>query len=217
MNRSISPCLLLAALLCSAPTLAQDAPRGYAVERGQARLAADPYPNRGAPPRPDHGAHWSRQGELYWERDERRVREQGSRFYPQPPKHERGHDRRWQVERGLPHSDPRYSHERDPRNRDLRRDWRDPAWRAYWHHGWSGQRYRAPIRYHYPQGYARYHWRTGYTLPSAFLISSWHVDYRPYGLAAPPYGCRWVRVDGDLLLVDLSSGHIVDVLYRFFY
>ncbi|MBD8526730.1 RcnB family protein [Pseudomarimonas arenosa] len=98
-----------------------------------------------------------------------------------------------------------------------RSDWRHSDWRRHWSHGWSGTRYRAPVRYYYPSGYHRSHWRIGYNLPLAFLISSYYVDYGYYGLAAPPYGCRWLRVDGDLLLVELASGAIVDVLYDFYY
>ena len=101
----------------------------------------------------------------------------------------------------------RYSHD----------DWRRPEWRRSWSHGWSGSRYRAPARYVYPRGYSSYSWRVGYQIPLAFLIANYYIDYRPYGLSAPPYGCRWVRVDGDLLLVETRSGEIVDILYDFFY
>lgn len=113
------------------------------------------------------------------------------------------------------------NHRYDNRDRydrhDRRNDWRHADWRRSWYHGWSGQRYRAPARYYYPRGYNRSYWRVGYNLPLAFLISSYYVDYRPYGLASPPYGCRWLRVDGDLLLVELATGAIVDALYDFYY
>ena len=224
MKQMIAPTLALVSLFAAGAVLAQDYQRGRAVERSEARHNAQRHDAQRAAPARDNGAHWNRQAENHWERDARRVREQGSRFHvEQPDKHYRGRDQRWnqhdrwQVDRGLPHSDPRYRDYRDRRQHDYRSQWHDPKWRQSWHHGWSGYRYRAPIRYHYPQGYSRYHWRVGYTLPTAFLISSWHVDYRPYGIAPPPYGCRWVRVDGDLLLVELASGYIVDVLYDFYY
>lgn len=243
MNRCSISLLLLAGALGTGTALAQDYQRGRAleraesrhgVERGEARYGES---QRGQPryaeaQRGEHrgeqrgqqrggsradGAHWNntRQSEQHWERQARQARDSGSRYAVDADKHYRYDDRRWQHGRGLPHSGNRY---RDDRyHGDHRSNWRHPQWRSSWHHGWSGHRYRAASRYYYPQGYTRYHWRAGYILPSSFLVSSWYVDYRPYGIAAPPYGCRWVRVDGDLLLVELVSGHIVDVLYDFFY
>lgn len=97
------------------------------------------------------------------------------------------------------------------------RHWHDAGWRQSWNHGWGGNRYRASSHYYYPRGYAARSWSIGYHLPLAFLAASYYVDYRPYGLAAPPYGCRWVRVDSDLLLVEIDGGEIVDILYGFYY
>jgi len=138
--------------------------------------------------------------------------------------------------RGLPRTDQRYDR-RDNRHDGYRYDrhrndgyrnngyghnnhgfhWRTPEWRGSWNHGWSGHRYRAQARYYYPRGYARTSWSIGYRLPLVFLAASYFVDYDTYGLAPPPYGCRWLRVDGDLLLVDQASGEIVDILYDFYY
>lgn len=103
----------------------------------------------------------------------------------------------------------------DRRYRD--RDWRNDGWRRDWHHGWSGTRYRAPSRYYYPRGYNYRSWQVGYYLPRPFLSSGYYVDYRPYGIAPPPYGYRWVRVDGDLLLVEVASALIADILFGFYY
>lgn len=137
--------------------------------------------------------------------------------------------------RGLPRTDQRYdrhdNHHNDRhdgyrydgyRNNDYGHNnhgfhWRTPEWRGSWNHGWSGHRYRAQARYYYPRGYARTSWSIGYRLPLVFLAASYFVDYDNYGLAPPPYGCRWLRVDGDLLLVDRVSGEIVDILYDFYY
>ncbi|MCP5476439.1 MAG: RcnB family protein [Rhodanobacteraceae bacterium] len=90
-------------------------------------------------------------------------------------------------------------------------------WRRGWNHGWSGHRYRAPSRYYYPRGYGYRSWYIGYRLPAPFYSSYYYVDYRPYGIAPPPYGCRWVRIDGDLVLVELATGVIVDLLTGFYY
>ena len=120
------------------------------------------------------------------------------------------HGYRYDDRRDIRYSYDHYGHYDD-------RSWRHADWRRSWHHGWSGQRYRTSVRYYYPSGYRSQRWSIGYSLPLAFLISSYYVDYRPYGLAPPPYGCRWLRVDGDLLLVELASGAIVDILYDFYY
>lgn len=231
MQRYLLSSLCLVGLLGGASASADDYQRGRAVERGEARVSGERYDRqavrghdeRRSEPRREAGGYWNRQPEHMWQRDERVAREQGRNYIVDTPKHPRYDDRRWRNDerwrdqRGLPHSDPRYRDYRGDRYRDHRSDWHDPKWRRNWHHGWSGYRYRAPIRYYYPQGYSRYHWRVGYTLPTPFLISSWYVDYRPYGIAPPPHGCRWVRVDGDLLLVELATGFIVDVLYDFYY
>ena len=91
------------------------------------------------------------------------------------------------------------------------------SWRNDWHHGWSGNRWRSPSRYYYPRGHSRLSRSIGFNLPRAFYGPTYYVDYRPYGLAPPPYGYRWIRADGDILLVHLASGEVVDVLYDFFY
>lgn len=219
MNRIALSTLLIAGLAQAGMAVAQDYQRGRAVDRGEQRVGGQRHEPARNEYRRDNGAYWNNQRDNHWDRDTERSRD--SRFHDDSHKSHRYDDRRWQVERGLPHSDPRYRHYRDERYREDRshwqNDWRDSRWRSEWRHGWAGNRYRAPVRYHYPQGYARYSWRIGYTLPGVFLSSSWYVDYRPYGIAPPPYGCRWVRVDGDLLLVELASGYIVDVLYDFYY
>jgi len=37
------------------------------------------------------------------------------------------------------------------------------------------------------------------------------------GLDGAPYGYRWVRYGPDLLMVELSTGRIADVIYGAFY
>lgn len=108
-------------------------------------------------------------------------------------------------------------HDRRDYRHDRHNDWRHPQWRSHWHHGWGGHRYRAPARYVYPRGYGRLDWRIGYTLPRVFLLDRYYVDHHYYRVAPPPYGCRWLRVDGDLLLVELATGYVVEALYDFFY
>lgn len=133
-------------------------------------------------------------------------------------------DSRWRND-GSRHSGYRHdNHRRDSRwddrhshGRHRHDDWRHPDWRRHWSHGWAGNRYRAPARYVYPRGYHAQSWRIGYRLPPVFFVNDWYVDWRYYRLAPPPWGARWLRVDGDLMLVDERSGEIIDALYGFFY
>ncbi len=100
-------------------------------------------------------------------------------------------------------------------------------WGGHSNHNWStgpyyfgynwGHHYRAPSRYVRPYGYYQNNWNVGYRLPRSYYGSSYYVDYRPYGLARPPYGCRWVRVDGDLFLVAIATGLIQDIVSDFYY
>ena len=72
--------------------------------------------------------------------------------------------------------------------------------------------------YRYPRGYRYRRWSVGLLLPAIFLTSAYYYDnYYALGLGGPPYGYRWVRYGPDLLLVELGSGRIVDVIYGAFY
>lgn len=101
------------------------------------------------------------------------------------------------------------------------------SWNGYKNHDWTrgpyyygynwGKRYRAPSYYSRPYGYYSRSWQVGYTLPRSYYGSSYYVDYRPYGLAPPPYGYRWIRVDNDVFLVAIASGLIADIVSDFYY
>jgi len=72
--------------------------------------------------------------------------------------------------------------------------------------------------FHYPRGYRYRRWRIGLILPRLFLASPYFFnDWAPLGVGAPPPGYRWVRYGPDLLLVQLNSGRIADVIYGAFY
>lgn len=111
---------------------------------------------------------------------------------------------------------PRDNHYNGYRH-NQRNGWRSPNWRNQWRHGWSGNRHRASSRYYYPSGYSSFSWTVGYVLPRAFYRSNYYVNYDAYGLAPPPYGTRWLRVDSDLLLVDIASYEIIEILRGFYY
>lgn len=72
--------------------------------------------------------------------------------------------------------------------------------------------------FHYPAGYRYRRWSVGLVLPRLFLAAPYYYDdYWGLGVGAPPPFCRWVRYGPDLLLVDVRSGRIRDVLYGAFY
>jgi Ni/Co efflux regulator RcnB len=72
--------------------------------------------------------------------------------------------------------------------------------------------------FRYPPGFRYRRWSVGLLLPSLFLGSNYYYDsYRDLGVGAPPPGCRWVRYGPDLLLVDVRTRRVVDVIYGAFY
>ncbi|WP_218625028.1 RcnB family protein, partial [Sphingomonas sp. dw_22] len=72
--------------------------------------------------------------------------------------------------------------------------------------------------YRYPRGYRYRRWTTGLLLPSIFLSSSYYYDdYGALGVGPPPPGYRWVRYGPDLLLIQIRTRRVVDVIYGAFY
>jgi len=129
----------------------------------------------------------------------------------------------------LHRSDPtRREHERFHRevNRDHNR------WHQRWDHNWrrdsryDWQRYRysnrglyRPGRYYSP--YRGYRYRPisiGIRLGSGFYSHPyWINDPWRYRLPQAYAGTRWVRYYDDVVLVDLFTGEVVDVIYNFFW
>jgi Nickel/cobalt transporter regulator len=70
----------------------------------------------------------------------------------------------------------------------------------------------------YPQGWGYRRWAVGAALPPIFLVPDFiYTDWPSLGIEPPPPGCEWVRYGPDLLLVDMSTGQIIDVTYDVFY
>ena len=58
----------------------------------------------------------------------------------------------------------------------------------------------------------------GAVLPPVFLASAYYYsDWAALGLLPPQPGFQWVRYGPDLLLVDVITGQVVDVVYGAFY
>jgi Ni/Co efflux regulator RcnB len=100
-------------------------------------------------------------------------------------------------------------------NRGVPQGWRGPrpGAQAFTYGGRQFYRYHA-APYSYPQGYygwAGHPWRRGEWLPSVFIIDNYFIDdWYDFGLYQPQYGYEWIRVGGDALLVDVSTGQILD-------
>ncbi len=73
-------------------------------------------------------------------------------------------------------------------------------------------------RYNRPQGWYYRQWTFGMVLPLIFWSRDyWITDYWQYGLMDPPYGFVWVRYGSDAILVNVSNGYILRVVYGLYY
>lgn len=85
---------------------------------------------------------------------------------------------------------------------------------------WRGRSYaqRSGPIFRYPPGYAYRRWSIGAFLPALFLGSTYfYDDWRGLGIDRPPPGRRWVRYGPDLVLVNIRTHRIEDVIYGAFY
>jgi Ni/Co efflux regulator RcnB len=87
-------------------------------------------------------------------------------------------------------------------------------------HGWRDSHhdlFRGP-RYYAPHGWSYRRFSPGYRLePFLFSQQYWIDDPWDYRLPPADGPYRWVRYYDDVLLVDLRSGVVVDVIPSFFY
>ncbi|HEY5411051.1 MAG TPA: RcnB family protein, partial [Caulobacteraceae bacterium] len=89
--------------------------------------------------------------------------------------------------------------------------------RSYQRNFNAPRRFRLPA-YRWPQGFNYRRFSYGQILPRAFFGENyWLYDYSDYGLPYPPAGAAWVRYGPDALMVDRSTGEIIEVVYGAFY
>lgn len=120
---------------------------------------------------------------------------------------------------------------RQRHDRDGDRDWRDGRhdrdwsrdWRRDRRYDWYNYRHRYGSlfrlgRYYDPYGWGYRRFSIGFSLwPSYYGSSYWLDDPWQYRLP-PAYGpYRWVRYYDDALLVNIYTGHVVDVVYGVFW
>jgi Ni/Co efflux regulator RcnB len=88
--------------------------------------------------------------------------------------------------------------------------------RSYAYHGRAFSPFHAE-RYRWPHGYRYRRYAVGYALPRRFWLRDYFLDnYADYDLDPPPPNFEWVRYGPDVLLVDLNSGAIAEVVYGAF-
>jgi Ni/Co efflux regulator RcnB len=80
----------------------------------------------------------------------------------------------------------------------------------------ASKRYKAPSRYQPPRGYQARQWHRGDRLPASYRGKGYVVDYRHYGLGAPPRGYQYVRVNNDVVLTAIATGVVASVVYQLF-
>jgi hypothetical protein len=79
----------------------------------------------------------------------------------------------------------------------------------------GGAPYRGPAGY---GGWIGHGWRRGEVLPAAFFAPAAVIgDWWDFGLFQPDEGLEWIRVGADAVLVDLSTGQVVDVAPGVYY
>jgi Nickel/cobalt transporter regulator len=92
-----------------------------------------------------------------------------------------------------------------------------PPGRQFSYHGRMFNPVRGPA-FVYPHGWAYRRWAVGAVLPPLFLVPAYYyAEYAALGLAAPQPGFQWVRYGPDLLLVNVSTGAVVETVYGAFY
>lgn len=124
-----------------------------------------------------------------------------------------GHDTRW----------IRNHNWHDQNGRDWNRDRRWYDQYRYSHFRFYNDQYFARSRfsigsYYAPNGYGSRIWIAGDFLPFVYFQDRYFLDsFDRFELYNPLYGCQWVRVGSDALLVDRDSGYILDVIHDLFW
>ena len=116
---------------------------------------------------------------------------------------------------GEPHQGPSgYQRVTEPKGWDSRPKEVD---RGAYQHNFQAARTFHVGPYHRPSGWAPHHWGYGQILPRAYWGPQFLLaDYWLFALEVPPVGYEWVRDDSDALLINTSTGEILQVEYGVF-
>ncbi len=119
------------------------------------------------------------------------------------------------VAHGEPHPGPRgYERVTEPKGWNARPQTVD---RSVYQHNYQAARVYHVGVYRRPAGWVHHHWGYGQILPRAYWAAPYILaDYWLFALEVPPAGYEWVRDDTDALLVNTSTGEILQVEYGVF-
>lgn len=132
-------------------------------------------------------------------------------------------DRRWDNNNRQWNGNNRQWNGNDRRFDNNRRGYRpDPSWRNDHRYDWRGWRenHRDLFRWRYaaPHGYNyRPVYRGFYLEPFFYGSSYWLSDPYEYRLPPVEWPLRWVRYYDNAILVDVTTGEVVDVIEDFFF
>jgi Ni/Co efflux regulator RcnB len=114
-----------------------------------------------------------------------------------------------------PHAGPSgYQRPAAPQGWDARPKTVDRA--AYQHNFQAARSYKVGP-YQRPSGWVNRHWGYGDRLPRAYWGAQYLLaDYWLFGLEVPPVDYEWVRVGADALLINVSTGEVLQAEYGVF-
>lgn len=176
----------------------------------------------------DRGSDWQRDNDG---RNDSRWQNNGGRNNDGRGNDGRGNDGRYNNGRdndgrynGGRNNDGRNGNDRWRGNDNQNRNWDRNGWRRDTRYDWQGYRDRNRSAYRigrYYAPYQNYSYRRlgiGFSLGSMFYGNRyWINDPWQYRLPAVYGPYRWVRYYDDVVLVDIYSGEVVDVIYDFFW
>ena len=116
---------------------------------------------------------------------------------------------------GEPHPGPKgYQRVSEPKGWNTRPATVDKT--VYQHNYQAARVYHVGV-YRRPSGWAAHRWAYGQVLPRAYWAAPYLLaDYWLFALEVPPAGYEWVRDDTDAILVNVSTGEILQVEYGVF-
>ena len=86
----------------------------------------------------------------------------------------------------------------------------------YQHNYQAARTYHVGV-YRRPPGWVSHRWAYGQILPRAYWAAPYLIaDYWLFALEIPPVGFEWVRDDTDAILVNVTTGQIIQVEYGVF-
>ena len=217
----------------------QPAPQAQAPQSPPQAQAAQSPPQAQVQPQgqgPSQGRQGGRRGDSNWQSRQGQQGQQppqsgGQRWNngegrpswqgQQTPRSDRDNDRRDDRHQGWNNG----SHNNNGWN-DNRRDWRpdrNQQQRPRFDRRYYGQNFRSQQRYRGyayrpPSGFYIRSWGYGDVLPRSWWSTQYRLnDWWAYGLPIPPIGYEYVRVGDDVLLVDMFSGRVVQMIYDVFW